>query len=143
MSDAGRREAISLQVEARVENLETVQAFVEQVLERAGCPMRVMMQLSVAVEEVYVNIAHYAYAPQTGTALVRLWVQDEPRCVQIQFEDSGKRFNPLEKPDADITAPAGEREIGGLGILMTKKMMDEVTYAYALGKNVLTICKRF
>ena len=127
---------------ATLENLPSVQAFIEGELESCGCPMRAMMQISVAVEEIYVNIAHYAYHPSVGEATVRCAVGGEPLQVTIQFLDSGKPFDPLKKRDADITLSAEEREIGGLGILMVKKSMDDVQYQYKDGCNILTLKKQ-
>ena len=130
-----------LTVAATLENLAPVQAFIERELEAAGCPMKALMQLSVAVEEIYVNIAHYAYHPRVGEATVRCAVGGDPLEVTVQFMDSGKPFDPLAKPDADTTLSAEERGIGGLGILMVKKSMDAVDYRYEEGKNILTIRK--
>ena len=130
-----------LTVPATLESLEQVQAFIEGELEECGCPMKTVMQISIAVEEIYVNIAHYAYHPYTGEATVRCQVGGDPLQVNIQFLDSGRPFDPLKKPDADTTLSAEERGIGGLGILMVKKSMDGVDYAYEDGKNILTIRK--
>ena len=128
---------------ATEDQLEKVQAFVAEQLEAHVCPARVRFQLDVAVEEIFINIAHYAYCPgQDGTATVRCCVGGDPLQVTIQFLDSGKPFDPLAKEDADTTLSAEERGIGGLGILMVKKSMDAVDYAYADGKNILTIKKR-
>ncbi len=130
-----------LTVPATLEQLETVQAFIEGELEQHGCPMKTMLQVSVAVEEIYVNIAHYAYHPELGEATIRCAVGGDPLQVTIQFLDSGKPFDPLAKPDADITLSAEERQIGGLGILMVKKTMDDVLYEYKDGCNILTLKK--
>ena len=128
-------------VDATVENLEVVQNFVSEELESQGCSMKVMMQIEIAVEEIYVNIVHYAYNPEIGKATIRCEVTEDPMQVIIQFMDSGVPFDPLAKEDADITLSAEERQIGGLGIFMVKKSMDEVSYEYKEGKNVLTIRK--
>lgn len=130
-------------VDATVENLEVVQNFVSQELEEQGCSMKVMMQIEIAVEEIYVNIVHYAYNPEVGKATIRCEVTDNPMQVIIQFLDSGMPFDPLAKADPDITLSAEERGIGGLGIFMVKQSMDEVNYEYVEGKNVLTIKKTF
>lgn len=129
-------------VAAIPDNLARVQEFIEMELESCGCPMRAMMQISVAVEEIYVNIARYAYHPSVGEATVRCAVGGEPLQVTLQFLDSGRPFDPLAKPDADITLSAEEREIGGLGILMVKKSMDDVQYQYKDGCNILTLKKQ-
>lgn len=130
-----------LTVPAMMEELDTIQAFVERELEGNECPAKAVIQISIAVEEIYVNIAHYAYHPEVGEATVRIAVGGDPLQVTIQFLDHGKPFNPLAKEDADITLSAEERDIGGLGILMVKKSMDTVDYTYEDEKNILTIRK--
>ena len=127
---------------AEPEQLEPVQRFVEEQIERYDCSARVRFQLDVAVEEIFIKIAKYAYRPgQAGQAAVRCCVGGDPLQVTIQFQDQGVPFNPLAKEDADITLTAQERQIGGLGILMVKKSMDAVRYSYEDGKNILTIQK--
>ena len=126
---------------ATLENLASVQSFIEEELEAADCPRKAMMQISIAVEEIYVNIARYAYDPQVGEATVRCAVGGGPLQVTIQFLDSGKPFDPLARPDADTSLSAEERDIGGLGILMVKKSMDDVQYRYEDGCNILTLKK--
>lgn len=128
-------------VNATLDNLEVVQDFVRGELESQECSMKIMMQIEIAVEEIYVNIVHYAYNPTVGEATIRCEVTDDPMQVTIQFLDSGMPFDPLAKEDADITLSAEERNIGGLGIFMVKQSMDEVNYEYKDGKNVLTIKK--
>jgi anti-sigma regulatory factor (Ser/Thr protein kinase) len=127
-----------LVIDARVENLDAVLDFVTAQLEAAGCPVKLQTQIAIAVEEIFVNIAHYAYSQEAGGAAIRVAVGDE---VVIEFEDNGKPFNPLLKDDPDIGVTAEEREIGGLGIFMVKKIMDTVDYRYEDGKNVLVIKK--
>ena len=129
-----------LTVDALVENLDRVLAFVDGQLEEADCPMRTQMQIDVAVEELFVNIAHYAYS-QTGSATIRVELFDEPPAVEITFIDSGIPYDPLAKKDPDVTLSADERDIGGLGIFMVKKSMDDVFYKYEDGHNVLRIRK--
>ena len=130
-----------LTLEATVENLTPVMAFLEEHLEEAECSMKAQMQIAVAAEEIYVNIAHYAYAPGTGEATVRMEITDE-RTAVIAFLDRGVPFDPLAKPDPDVTLSAEERDIGGLGIYMTKKTMDDVRYENRDGQNILTLVKR-
>ena len=130
-----------LEIEAEEENLQDVQSFVEEHLTAAGCSPKALMQISVAVEEIFINIAHYAYAPDKGSATVRVEVSGDPVSVAITFVDHGVPYDPLTKEDPDVTLPAGEREIGGLGIFMTKKLMDDVKYAYKDGQNILTLKK--
>ena len=128
-------------VPAEAAALEMVNAFIQEKLESINCPKRAKMQMMLAVEEIFVNISSYAYHPEVGQAEVGVDIDGDPPTVTIRFLDQGRPFNPLEKPDADITLSAQDREIGGLGILLVKKIMDQVDYAYENGKNILTIKK--
>lgn len=130
-----------LTLQATVEGWEQVQTLIEETLEEASAPMQVVMQVSVCVEEIYVNIAHYAYYPQVGAVTIRCTAGENPSSITVAFEDSGVAFDPLAKEDADTTLSVEERQIGGLGILMVKKMMDEVSYCRTDGKNCLVMKK--
>ena len=99
------------------------------------------MQINLAVEEIFVNIASYAYRPETGKATVRFEVSEEPVTVTITFLDHGVPYDPLARQDPDVTLPAEERDIGGLGIFLTKQIMDDVSYEYCRGQNILRIKK--
>lgn len=127
--------------EARLDRLDEVLVFVDAILEDMDCPMKTQMQIDVAVEELYVNIAHYAYAPATGPAEIRVETEPE-RVVAISFIDWGVPFNPLARPDPDVTLSAEERQIGGLGIYVVKKSMDDMTYRREEDRNMLMIRKR-
>lgn len=131
-----------LTLQASLEKLDEVLAFVEENLEKNECPMKVLMQVQIAVEEIFVNIAHYAYDSGPGTATIRVEVGGDPLQVIITFIDQGIPYDPLKKEDPDVTLSAEERKIGGLGIFMVKKSMDDVKYEYTDGKNILTICKK-
>ncbi|MCL2254335.1 MAG: ATP-binding protein [Lachnospiraceae bacterium] len=128
----------ALIIDAKTENLDAVLNFINGELEAADCSMKLQTQIAIAAEEIFVNIAHYAYNPEVGGALIRIAVGDE---IIIEFEDKGKPYNPLEKDDPDITLDADEREVGGLGILMVKKIMDMADYRHEDGKNILVISK--
>ncbi|MBS1316937.1 MAG: ATP-binding protein [Lachnospiraceae bacterium] len=128
-------------VQATLENLDEVMAFVEEQMEVYHCSMKMQMQIAVAVEEIYVNIASYAYREQKGNARIRVQSGGDPLQIIITFEDDGIPYNPLLKEDPDITLSAEERKIGGLGIYIVKKSMDQVEYHYQNGKNILTIRK--
>ncbi len=130
-----------LTIEAKPENLDTVTAFIDEQLDTADCSMKAKMQIEVAVEELFVNIAHYAYSPEVGNATIGVKVQEDGNYVTISFKDSGVPYDPLAKPDPDITLSAEDRPIGGLGIYMVKKSMDDVKYEYKDGQNILTIKK--
>ena len=130
-----------LELEALTDNLSKVQAFVDEQLEEADCPIKIQMQIDIAVEEIFVNIAHYAYSNETGKATVRIEILPDPPSVDITFIDKGIPYDPLAKPDPDVTLSAEERKIGGLGIFMVKKSMDDVKYQYLDGHNILTLKK--
>ena len=122
--------------------LNDVLAFAEEELEKAECPPKAMMQLTVAIEEVFVNVAHYAYPDEEGQVSFGIAFDSESRSITFRIADKGIAFNPLEKPDPDITLSAEEREIGGLGIFICKKTMDEIGYARENGENILTMTKK-
>ena len=105
--------------------------------------MKVQLLVEMAVEEIFVNIANYAYPDRTGQARIRTELLQDPRRIQITFTDSGIPFDPLKKPDPDISLSLDEKPIGGLGIFMVKKEMDDVQYRYEDGKNILTFMKQF
>lgn len=143
--DTGRNEEPSagseITVLAEVANLQKVIDFVDENLEKLGCKPSTMMQIDIIVEEVYTNIAKYAYLEEKGNATIVFNVADNPLAAVISFIDQGVPYNPLAQQDPDITLSAEEREIGGLGVFMTKKMMDEVWYEYKDGSNILNIKK--
>ena len=130
-----------LTLPATIENIETVIDFVNGQLEEIKCPLKAQMQIDIAIDELFGNIAHYAYNPETGPATVRVEVTEDPIAVVITFIDRGVPYDPLKKEDPDITLSAEERAIGGLGIFMVKKTMDEIFYEYKDGKNILRIKK--
>ncbi len=130
-----------LTLEAAVENIHKVTEFVNAELDQLNCPKKARFQIDVAIDELFGNIAKYAYNPRTGQATVRVEVVREPLSVEITFIDDGKAYNPLEKTDPDVSLSAEEREIGGLGIYMVKKSMDAIRYQYENGKNILRIKK--
>lgn len=131
-----------LTMDATVENIAQVTAFVDEQLEAMECPMKAQIQIDVAVDELFGNIAHYAYRPGVGPATVRVELLKEPRAVELTFMDSGIPYDPLAKDDPDISLSIEEREIGGLGIYMVKKSMDAVSYEYKDGHNILRILKK-
>ncbi len=128
-------------VEADRMNLPQVQMFIDEQLEEAGCPMLTQTTIDIAVEELFVNIANYAYGDGNGKAVVQVSVHEEPLSVEITFIDNGVQYDPLAKADPDTTLSAMQRQIGGLGIFMVKKIMDDICYEYKDGKNILTIKK--
>lgn len=131
-----------LTIAATVENIDVVTDFVNEQLEALECPMKAQMQIDIAIDELFGNIAHYAYNPDVGEATVRVEVQKEPLSVIITFIDGGVPYDPLAAADPDTTLSAEERGIGGLGIFMVKNSMDEIAYRYENGKNILSIRKK-
>ena len=127
---------------AKTQALTDVLAFVEQILEQNDCSMKLQTAICVAIEEVFVNVAHYAYKGQDGDVRLDITFNKETRNITFRMADKGVEFDPLKKPEPDITLSAEEREIGGLGIFITKKTMDLVTYAYENGENILTMTKK-
>lgn len=130
-----------LTINATLESIPEVTAFVDEQLEAMDCPMKAQMQIDIAIDELFSNIARYAYNPEVGPATVRVEVTEDPIAVVITFIDHGIPYDPLAKADPDVSLSAEEREIGGLGIYMVKKSMDEVAYEYKNGQNILRIRK--
>jgi anti-sigma regulatory factor (Ser/Thr protein kinase) len=130
-----------LTINATVENIAVVTDFVDEQLEQYDCPMKAQLQINIAIDELFGNIAHYAYDPNVGPATVKVEVNEDPMAVIITFIDSGVPYDPLAKADPDITLSADERDFGGLGIYMVKKSMDDISYEYKDGKNILRIKK--
>jgi serine phosphatase RsbU (regulator of sigma subunit)/anti-sigma regulatory factor (Ser/Thr protein kinase) len=130
-----------LKVKADTSELDKVLTFADAILEELGCSPKAQMQIDIAIEEIFVNIAHYAYPEGEGDAVISVGADTAAGGVQIVFEDEGIQYDPLQNEDPDITLSAEDRPIGGLGIFMVKKSMDEVSYEYKDGKNCLTIKK--
>lgn len=130
-------------VPAQDAQLAVVTDFVNETLEALDCPMKTVIQIDIALEEIFVNIAHYAYGKEIGTATVCTRELEDAHGIEITLADSGSPYDPLAREDPDITLSAEEREIGGLGVFMVKKIMDEVRYEYVDGQNVLTMRKAF
>lgn len=127
---------MELRVKAKDESLQAVNDFIHSALPSA-CDEMILNQIDLAVEEIFVNIAHYSGAEE---AIINCSFEKEK--LEVSFCDSGVPFNPLAKQDPDLTLNAEEREIGGLGIYLTKKFMDTVSYEYKNGMNCLRINKK-
>ena len=149
----------NLKILAVVENVSQVLENIDAKLDEEGCPPKTKMQIDIAVEELFVNIANYAYTPNTGDADILVQITDtcpipedergemtaeDPagKWLLVTLSDSGMPFNPLQEGDPDVTLPADKRRIGGLGIFMVKKSMDHMYYEYRDGKNHISICKK-
>ena len=130
-------------IEAETDNLQEVIDFATGLLEEHECPMKVVMQMELVIEEIFVNVSNYAYRPDVGNVTLCFDFAENPAAVEITFIDSGKPYNPLEKEDPDTTLGIDEREIGGLGIFLVKKNVDDIAYEFTDGKNILRIKKFF
>lgn len=128
---------------AAISDITAVTEFVEEELDKLDCPMKSKMQIDVAIDELFSNIVRYAYGEGTGPATVEVFLAEEAsRTVALRFSDSGTPYNPLTRADPDTTLSAEDRSIGGLGIFMVKKTMDDLQYRYENGQNILTIYKK-
>jgi sigma-B regulation protein RsbU (phosphoserine phosphatase) len=127
---------------AKTEALSDVLGFIEETLEGLECPMKLQTAICVAIEEVFVNVARYAYPEGEGDVLLHIGFDADTRTVTFRMADKGVPFDPLKKPDPDVTLSAEERQIGGLGIFITKKTMDSLRYSYENGENILTMIKK-
>jgi len=128
-----------IKITACIENLDSVLDFINEQPEFLKCSVKIQTQINIAVEEIFVNIAHYAYPDNCGYADILF--EYSAFSIKITFIDNGIPYNPLSKKDPDITLPAEERQIGGLGIYMVKKSMDDISYKYKDGQNILVIVK--
>lgn len=129
-------------VNATPEQIEQVVDFVNEQLDTLGCSDEVRIDVDVAVDELLGNIVQYAYGPEAGTVTVCVDAGDDPLAAVITFVDRGAPFDPLTKEVQDTTSlPARERPVGGLGLFLVRGLMDEITYSYQDGQNVLTVRK--
>lgn len=136
----------SMTVPAKIENLGTVQDFVEEMMNSEGAGIKTVCTVNIALEEMFVNVCHYAYGEDGGDVTVEagIGISDtvpDTKVIRIRLADSGTPYDPLSKKDPDITLSADERPIGGLGIYMVKKSMDSVSYEYTDGQNIFTMEK--
>ena len=129
-------------VDATIENMDTVTAFVDDFLDQIACPMKSRIQINIVIDEIFGNICHYAYKDSIGAITVRVESGNTPKAVFLTFTDNGIPYNPLDTEDPDITLSSEERKIGGLGIYLVKKNMDEMKYEYVNQQNRLWMEKR-
>ena len=132
-----------IRVAATRENLETVTAFLDEILDEKDCPLKIRLQVDLALEEMYINIANYAYTPKIGEMELRVAFDEEERELTMVLIDSGIPYDPLAKKDPDVTLSAEKRKIGGLGIYLVKKTMDSMMYERRDGRNIVTMKKKF
>lgn len=133
-------------VPSKIDQVAVVTSFIDEYLEECSCPIKVSLQIDIAIDEIFSNIVYYAYDDtdkDSNRITVSIEKLDNPEGVVISFIDNGKKYNPLEKEDPDTTLSADDRQIGGLGIFIVKKSMDEVSYKYEDNSNIFTITKYF
>lgn len=131
-----------LVIDAKIENVDNVIEFINGELDALGCSSKTKIEINVAADEIFANIANYAYAPNVGPAIIQFDIIDDNKTVAITFKDKGVPFDPLSKKDPNVALSAEEREIGGLGIYIVKKTMDSVKYEYKDNQNILSITKK-
>lgn len=132
-----------LTLDATVENLPEVTEFITASLEERDCPLKITMQVELVIEEIFMNVASYAYCPDVGIVTIQKSFDKEPRALNLTFIDAGHPYNPLEHKDPDTSLGVDEREIGGLGIFLIKKNVDAISYERRNNKNILSIKKFF
>lgn len=135
----------SATVPASMEHLGQVMSLTEEILRQAGCGEDDERLIGISVEEIFTNIASYAYGQGEGQVTIEFEIlgEDREREAVVCFRDRGIPYNPLERKDPDLGLPIQQRPVGGLGIYMVKKFMDHVDYRYDSGNNVTTMRKRF
>lgn len=126
-------------VDSKIENVETLTAFIDDALAPYDPSMRAMMQIDVAVDELFSNVVHYSGSQQMTLVLE---VKEDVLTASLTFIDDGVEYDPLKKDDPDVTLSAEERKIGGLGIYLVKKTMDDIVYKREGNKNILKIEKK-
>lgn len=130
-----------LLVESKIEDIEAVTKFVQTELQSLGCSGHAVMQIKMAIDEIFGNICYYAYGSKTGPVKVSVGMDDERKTAVLTFSDNGIPYNPLEADIPDIELDGEERPVGGLGIFIVREMMDDITYEYKDGKNILCLTK--
>ena len=128
-----------LKLVAMKENTKKALRFVEERLEQMDAPFSAKVAMATAVEEIFLNIAYYAYGEGQGNATIIMKTEDDTCAIALTFIDQGMEFNPLVKEAPDVSVPIMERRIGGFGIFLVKDRMDQVTYSREDGENRLTI----
>ena len=130
-----------LETTSEMSNLSQVKAFICAELETTGLAKDVLHQIRMAVEEIFVNISEYGYDNSAGPVTISAGTDGKSSAVLVKIADSGLPFDPLENKSPDLTVPIAQRRKGGLGIFMVRRVMDEVSYEYKDGQNILTMIK--
>ena len=136
------KNSLSFTLKALPDNYSAAQEQVQDFLSPYGCKMRTLLELDMIVEEIFINIASYAYGEKEGLASIDLSINDSADMLTMTFRDSGIPYDPLKKESPDITSGAMDRAVGGLGIFLVQKYADGMSYEYKGGENCLTIRKK-
>lgn len=127
--------------EAGMENISAVVGFVAETAGELGVHPKRLMHLELAVEEAVANICSYAYAVPPGEVTVRIIRESE--LVRIELIDNGIPFDPLAVEEPDIKSELKNREVGGLGVFLMRRMLDEVHYSRKGVQNILSLAVRY
>ena len=130
-------------LEAKIDNIYKLSNFLEGELSKLDVSTAEDMKMNLVMEELFVNIANYAYAPKYGNCTICAEVFPEQNAIEITLIDTGIPFNPLKRKDPDVTLSARERKVGGLGIFMAKQEVDDISYRRENGQNILWLRKEF
>ena len=136
------KELKTIVAEAITDSILPITEFADRELAARDCPVRQLMQIRVAIDEIISNIAYYAYPGKRGKVTVSFAFEEESRTAVLTFTDSGIPYDPLQYAEADVSLPASKRQIGGLGIFLVRKTMDSVSYRRENGMNILCIRKQ-
>ena len=130
-----------IEISALIENWNIVYDFLNDCMDKFRLEGKLRTEVLLSCEEIYVNVAHYAYSGRTGSVSIKIEYKNEQKKLKIEFTDSGIPFDPTKLKEPNIGDPIEKRKIGGLGVFMVKKMMDSVEYRYEFGQNNLTLTK--
>lgn len=127
------------------ESLEEVSNIFNEEMLRNQCPMKQRIEFSIALEELFINIVHYAYGASGGDVRVsyEIKIKGNAKVLMVELADKGIAYNPLQKEEPDLTLSADERQIGGLGIFMAKKFLSSLIYRRKTEENCLLLTKEF
>jgi len=128
----------TIELKALIENYASLSEWLNNIIASFKINSKLINKINVCFEEIFVNIASYAY-PKKETGNVKILLAKKDNEIIIKFEDEGFEYNPLQKEDPDITLSYDKRPIGGLGIFMVKEMSKKTEYERKDNKNILTI----
>lgn len=130
-----------LEISNQIEDLSKVNAFLEEMGDEWGLPVPLVLSMTLVMEEALTNIMLYAF-DDNNKHIIKIFFKKSDDGFSITIVDDGKEYDPTSKPDPDITLPAEQREIGGLGIFLIKKIMDQVRYQRNNDRNYLILNKK-